>query len=392
MAHHSPFSLYRRKLKSKEPVWYVKLRDPDTGRYSAWRSTGEVRKAAARAQAFKMLKDGQTGATQKGELIPFLEGFWDFNTSAYVKGRLARGGTIGRMYCYTMLSLVKRHVEPYFKGRRLHSLTATDFDSWMAALSDKGVSHRTINYARQAVNVALNYLVSLRRLPWNPVLPAKPYKEIHARRGIFTVKEYRALLTLPDLDPRQLIAIALGGLAGLRLGEIRGLRWEDVDQENGIIHVHTSYVEMDNERDQAKHGSNRDALLSSPIIRALEAWMALSPAKAPHDFIICQLDHFERPMPSDTLRYQFYTALKRIGISEDTRAERALCFHSLRHWFNSQLRGAIPDHVLRGLTGHKNAEMTELYSHANPIDFEKARQRLDDLLKPREETIPVGRP
>ena len=47
------------------------------------------------------------------------------------------------------------------------------------------------------------------------------------------------------------------------MGEIRGLRWADVDAARKFVHIHTSYVEIDGERDQAKHGSNRDC--PSPV-------------------------------------------------------------------------------------------------------------------------------
>ena len=41
---------------------------------------------------------------------------------------------------------------------------------------------------------------------------------------------------------------------------------------------------------------------------------------------------------------------------------RNLSFHAWRHFYNTMLRGHIPDYALRKLTGHQNEEMTDRYS------------------------------
>lgn len=87
-------------------------------------------------------------------------------------------------------------------------------------------------------------------------------------------------------------------------------------------------------------------------------------------------------MLTDPIREAFYEALESIGVKD--REERKIVFHSLRHWYNTQLRGSIPDAVLRRFTGHRDAEMTELYDAGKEIDFENARTRLEELTKPEE--------
>lgn len=51
------------------------------------------------------------------------------------------------------------------------------------------------------------------------------------------------------------------------------------------------------------------------------------------------------------------------GIIERIRKERNLNFHSLRHTFNSAMRGKIDDKSLRAIVGHESEAMTELYTH-----------------------------
>lgn len=382
-----PFQVLRRRVNNSKHVFYVSFRLPD-GTVTSPRSSGQTSHGAAETWAIEQINAGKIPSQKaqpgnvREELISFLTGFWDYDNSKYVRGKLARGGTIGRAYCRTMGYTIGKHVKPYFDGRRIRSLTAEDFEEWMSDLADDKAPAGTINLARTCVNVGLNHLVTLRRLPWNPLTAVKPYREVHGRRGTLTVEEFRKLLDLDGLDPRVYVAIALGGLCGMRMGEIRGLRWGDVDEARKLLHIHTSYVEIDGERDRAKHGSNRDVPLPSVVSEALEGWRVESPATKPENWVVCDLEQPDRPMLADPIREAFYAALESIGVKD--REKRRVVFHSLRYWYNTQLRGSIPDAVLRRFTGHHNEEMTELYDVGKEIDFQKARARLEELTKPKE--------
>jgi len=382
-----PFQVLRRRAKDSKQMFYVAFRLPD-GTHTSPRSSGQTSKGATETWAIEQIHEGKIpvqmsrAGNKREELIAFLTDFWDFEKSKYVRGKIARGGTISKAYCRTMGYMVNKYVKPTFEGRSIRTLTADECDDWMADLADDEIPAGTINLARVSVNVALNHLVTLRRLPWNPLSAVKPYKEVHGKRGTLTVEEFRKLLALEGLDPRVYVAIALGGLCGMRMGEIRGLRWADVDTAAKLLRIHTSYVEIDGERDQAKHGSNRDVPLPSAVSEALEDWRGESPATRPDDWVVCDTEQPDRPMRADPIREAYYAALESIGIKD--REARKIVFHSLRYWYNTQLRGSIPESVLRRFTGHHSEEMTDLYDAGKEIDFQKARARLEELTKPQE--------
>ena len=48
---------------------------------------------------------------------------------------------------------------------------------------------------------------------------------------------------------------------------------------------------------------------------------------------------------------------------EEKRKERNIDFHSLRHFFNSMLRGEIDDNNLRLIVGHQSERMSDNYTH-----------------------------
>ncbi len=381
-----PFQVLRRRVKSKY-VFYVSFRLTD-GTVTSPRSSGQRSRGAAETWAVEQINEGRIPVPKaqpgnvREELVAFLTDFWNYDKSKYVRGKLARGGTIGKAYCRTMGYMIGKHVKPYFEGRRIRTLTAEEFDEWMNDLAADDVLPGQINLARTCINVALNQLVIMRRLPWNPLSAVKPYKEVHGKRGTLSVEEFRMLLDLDGLDPRVYVAIALGGLCGMRMGEIRGLRWADVDTAAEVLHIHTSYVEVDGERDQAKHGSSRDVPVPSAVSEALGGWRSESPAIRPEDWVVCDIEQPDRPMLADPIRVAFYEALERIEIKN--REERKIVFHSLRHWYNTQLRGSIPENVLRRFTGHHSEEMTDLYDAGKEIDFRKARARLEELTRPGE--------
>ena len=69
------------------------------------------------------------------------------------------------------------------------------------------------------------------------------------------------------------------------------------------------------------------------------------------------------PMAASYLLKYYYAALAAIGITEDRRKERNIDFHSLRHFFNSMLRGQIDDSNLRLIVGHQSERMSDNYTH-----------------------------
>jgi integrase len=46
----------------------------------------------------------------------------------------------------------------------------------------------------------------------------------------------------PELSPHVRVMMIVAMLLGLRASELLGLRWEDIDIENGILNVRRSYV------------------------------------------------------------------------------------------------------------------------------------------------------
>jgi len=142
---------------------------------------------------------------------------------------------------------------------------------------------------------------------------------------------------------------------GMRLGEVMGLRWNDVDFGSGTITV-----------SRTKNGSGRMLPLSRASLDALRSRVVTKAVMNPMTYI------FQGPgTRPDTIQRLFSKALKLSGL-------KGFCFHSLRHTFASHLASNGCDiMVLKELLGHKTLAMTLRYAHLFPDRKRKAVEMLD---------------
>lgn len=147
-------------------------------------------------------------------------------------------------------------------------------------------------------------------------------------------------------------------LSGLRLGELLSLRWQDIDLDQGELHVKNS-------KDfTTKSKRNRVIPMNTDLQALLVDWREESGAEFPLVF------HRE-----GGLRWRVYTvslrfkqAVKRSGLPSERI--KALHFHSLRHTFATWLlQRSVPIYTVSRLLGHASVKTTEIYSHAVPNNF-----------------------
>jgi integrase len=77
------------------------------------------------------------------------------------------------------------------------------------------------------------------------------------------------------------VAIALAGFGGLRLGEIRGLRWGDVDLEGNALTVSRSMLPSGEVKAPKTEAGIRTVPLLPDARKALVAWKLKSPYTGP---------------------------------------------------------------------------------------------------------------
>lgn len=334
-----------------------------------------TQKASARAVADEWMKTCLPVLTNKRKELfnEYLLNFWDWNTSSYIKGKLARKkNSIGKAYVNNNKSWIARYVCPHFEGVYLQEVTADMLEKCMLRLHEGGtLNTRTINHILQAIRVPLSEAVRLGQLKQNPARPVLNFGVEPKEKGILSSDEITRLLSLEWDDIRVKGAFILALTGGLRIGEVIGLKHEDI-LENSIM-VRHSFSKVEGLKG-TKTGRSREIPLPDSVIRLLRQLSALNPMG--NDWVFWRDSSKELPVWNKALMKGFYEALERIGIPDDpsptpakgSRQARGLSFHSLRHGCNAMLRGALPDTKLRMVTGHQSTEMSNHYDHLTEFD------------------------
>lgn len=167
--------------------------------------------------------------------------------------------------------------------------------------------------------------------------------------------EAQALLA-SELRPAQRSVFTVAIYAGLRAGELWGLRWGDVrlDGDRPELVVRHSY------RAATKAGKVRRVPLLRPAVEALRSWRSAAPGVAhalvwPADGGGCHHEGYDAGLPA---------ALRRAGV-------RAVRFHDLRHTCASLLISGAWGRAWRleevqQMLGHGSRATTERYAHLAP--------------------------
>jgi integrase len=192
----------------------------------------------------------------------------------------------------------------------------------------------------------------------------------------------QALVELAPLDPLRrepdlffvcLFDVALG--TGLRLGELRALRWRDVDRDRKLIRVERAYSRQEVRRPKSDSGVRAVPLFPSvdAALRELAARAVERGRYAPDELVFGSMRG--TPLQPSNFRQRVWEkALQRAGL-EDERYR----FHDLRHTCVSRLVAAGADvKLVQAVAGHANPLITlKRYSHLLDARVTEAAERFD---------------
>lgn len=242
-------------------------------------------------------------------------------------------------------------------------ITTAQIDALRERLLAEGqLSRRSVHNV-----LVLNYSVLKRakRKGWIPTNPAEDAERVTLKRsGDFNVlspEEVFAVARAAD-DEQDAALFTVAAFTGLRMGELRALRWSDVDFANRNVFVRQNHV-----RDRVaapKSGKMRSVPLIDQAGSALAKFSQRRHLKQPSDLVF----------PSDTgsyvddgeLRRRFYAALRRAGLGHKRLEDPPLRFHDLRHTFGTLAVQVWPLVDVQSYMGHANISTTMIYAHHVP--------------------------
>ncbi len=258
---------------------------------------------------------------------------------------------IGTWKQYEMI--VRLHLEPTLGSTRLEKLNALQIQSLYTRKLEEGVAPRRVRYVHATIHKALNDAVRWQLVTRNVAQAVKPPRYVPPEINPLDAEQVKALLRAARGDKLEALYV-LAVTTGMRIGEILGLKWSDLDLEAGVLRV--SRTVSGNVVNPPKTASGRRTIrLTALAVGALRKreregeWIFCSSVGTTID--VCNFHKNSwRPL------------LRRAGLP---RAR----VHDLRHTAATlMLSRGVPVKVVSEMLGHSDVSITlSIYAHVLQI-------------------------
>jgi len=313
--------------------------------------------AEARSQ-----RDLLSAKAQRGELPPPTPVTFAQLAETWIQGFEAQvvSGERGERTLEHYRYHLDRHLLPAFGKRRLQTLTTDDCARLIVSLRAKGLSPKTVSGS--LVPLGRIFALALRRglIADNPLrrLEASERPRLHRReQRVLTHAEIGKLLDACLPRYRPFIATAL--YSGMRLSELLGLTWADVDLAAGLIRVRhqlsRARVDRPARRVRLKTQAGvRDIPLLPQLGALLKRHKLASPFSGEGDYVFAT--SLGTPLGYRNVERRGLTrAARKAGLASEGQA--ALRIHDLRH--------TLASHLIVDL-GLDVAQVSRILGHARP--------------------------
>lgn len=289
--------------------------------------------------------------------------------------------------------IYKNYIEnTNFGNIKLNDLRTTHLQRHYKKLLDNGVTPTTIRQINTNLKTCLNEAERQGYIQKNWCkLVTLPKKEDNKEVKVLTKQEQEKFLeSIKGHELELLYIVALG--TGLRIGEILGLKWSDIDFKNNELHVNRSLqkaaiyegdkiarYEVQETTPKTKN-SLRTIPVPQNIIKKLrthkkeqnELILLLQEEYDNKNYVFC--NKLGKPIEDKRPGRNLKTILISIGIEP-------IKFHALRHTYATRLfEAGIPPKTVQHLMGHSDIETTmNIYTHVMKEQKLEAIERINHI-------------
>ena len=364
------------------------------------RKTVHGTKKDAEVELAKFVTEVQNGLVIDGKSLKFSE-FTEIWKRDYGSKELAP--STYKRYC----RMLETRLLPYFGHFYINKIKPTDIMKFYDLLekdtqlvrkkgnngskTKKPLSGKTILEHHRLLRAMLHKAVYWQLIVANPAERVQPPKARKPKRRSYDDEQTKILLENLELlsseDTKYKVAIILTVFTGVRLGELMGLEWQDVDFKNGIISINRSSQYLSDigvfTKVPKTESSIREIAIPEFIISLLEKYkLWYEEQKSIYgelwtnsDRLFVQADG--KPMHPSTISKWFVKYVGQIGLP-------VINFHGLRHTNASLLVAQNIDiAVISARLGHAQISTTlDFYVHPLLSHNRKAGYALENLLLP----------
>ena len=371
-----------------------------SGKPMIHRKTVHGTKKDAEVELAKFVTEVQNGLVIDGKSLKFSE-FTEIWKRDYGSKELAP--STYKRYC----RMLETRLLPHFGHFYINKIKPTDIMKFYDLLekdtqlvrkkgnngskTKKPLSGKTILEHHRLLRAMLHKAVYWQLIVANPAERVQPPKARKPKRRSYDDEQTKILLENLELlsseDTKYKVAIILTVFTGVRLGELMGLEWQDVDFKNGIISINRSSQYLADMGVFTKvpktESSIREIAIPEFIISLLEEYkLWYEEQKSIYgelwmnsDRLFVQADG--KPMHPSTISKWFVKYVGQIGLP-------VINFHGLRHTNASLLVAQNIDiAVISARLGHAQISTTlDFYVHPLLSHNRKAGYALENLLLP----------
>ena len=286
-----------------------------------------------------------------------------------VKGRKwLRTGKNGERYISHLTAL-----DRFFEGYRVAAITPDRIRDFVRSQLSKGLKGATVNRSLALLRRMFRLAVREKKLRVDDVPYFQMFKESKPRQGFL---EYNDFLKLRAELPEAIRpAVTMAFYTGMRVGEVLGLRWEDVSLLDAQVFL-----------GETKNGEPRTVPLSRELLELFKLERQKNPDA---EFVFTrhgkQIRDFRGVWRNACVNAELGRFVPVIdpgtGKETSTRYE-GLIFHDLRRTGVRNLdRAGVSRSVAMAISGHKSESIYRRYNIVSARDLQLATAKLESYLE-----------
>jgi integrase len=249
-----------------DTFWHGYIYDVNSRKQKKW-NTKEPRKREALKRVKERIEqiygNGETVETTVRKFEPTTVGAicQQYLNKYYIPIKIADKSPKKQKSLATSQKALIDHITTHLGDQSVYSLHKTDIDTYIKKRKDEGAANGSINLEIQIFKAAINRFVKngkahviLEQIKGHSKLKTQP------KQDVFTLEDIEKFI--PALPEYMQLMIEINLFTGARPGEIRNLKWSQVDFENCRINL---------EWDDVKEGYDKSLKLPDRLMTELQA-------------------------------------------------------------------------------------------------------------------------
>ncbi len=303
------------------------------------------------------------------------------------------------------MEIYKIHIAPNLGKMQVSSINKLMIQRLLNNMSKSGLSANTLAKTKAILYSIFKEAMENRMISYNPCENITIRRDKTERR-VLTYDEQKIFLETIQGSRYEMLCI-LGLSTGLRIGELSGLRWSDIDFENKTLTVERTYIylhDVNNHQMQdvfhspkTKNSCRTIRLLDSTLTLLKQHKTKQDREKATAGKNWCPVEGGEElvfttktggPVRGLNVAETLNNYVRKINKREELLAAKEkrepviferITPHTLRHTFATRaFESGIPPKVVQQILGHSSLEMTmDLYTHVTEDVQSKEIQKLE---------------